>query len=254
MAKAAGLALTRLPDKGVAVRARELLTGRDAKRQAQIVRLLADRADPNDAGVLCELVSGNDKAVATEAARGLKLAGGEIEFKQLIELLATELDSTQVRPAIETAAARIVKRAWQGDATKVVALLKDAPEGQRASLMAVLGLLGDDHALPAVLEASKAADGPVKDAAVRALADWPTPAPLNELLEFAKATPNEKQHVLAMRGYIRMLDLLKEKPPANLKALYEAGQHVARRDEERRALDPAKASAKPVTNPPVGYE
>jgi hypothetical protein len=77
---------------------------------------------------------------------------------------------------------------------------------------------------------------------------------LKELLEVAKATPDQKQHVLAMRGYIRMLDLLKEKPPANLKALYEAGQQVAKREEERRALDPAKASAKPAARPPVGYE
>jgi hypothetical protein len=74
------------------------------------------------------------------------------------------------------------------------------------------------------------------------------------LLEFAKTTTNEKQHVLAMRGYVHMLDLLKEKPPANLKALYEAGQQVAKRDEERCALDPAKASAKPAARPPVGYD
>jgi hypothetical protein len=41
-------------------------------------------------------------------------------------------------------------------------------------------------------------------------------------------------------GYIRMLDLLKEKSPANLKALYEAGQRVARRNEEATRAGPGE--------------
>jgi len=77
---------------------------------------------------------------------------------------------------------------------------------------------------------------PVRDAALRALAGWPDPAPADEVLELAKATPDLVHHVLCLRGYVRMAGQVAAKDKAKALRMCEAALTVVRRDEERNLL------------------
>ena len=91
-------------------------------------------------------------------------------------------------------------------AAAVLGELADTDGDVRAMLVRVLGKLGGPQAL-AVIRASRAyEDERVVDAAVRALAAWPDAEVLDDLLNIARESKNTAHAVLALRGYVRLVD------------------------------------------------
>jgi hypothetical protein len=100
----------------------------------------------------------------------------------------------------------------------------------------VLPLTGDNSALPTVRAALADADAQVVDAAVRALAEWPTPAVKDDLRELAKGASTDTQRLLALQGLIRVIGLeAYRKPDAAVADLKEA-LGLATRPEERKLV------------------
>ncbi len=76
----------------------------------------------------------------------------------------------------------------------------------------------------------------MKDAAVRALADWPDASVAADLLEVAKGTDNLAHHVLALRGCLRVLGLPGERTAEARLALLADAMKAARRPEEKKEV------------------
>nr|MCU0872283.1 HEAT repeat domain-containing protein [Pirellulaceae bacterium] len=89
------------------------------------------------------------------------------------------LDKAADRQPVEAALAALYRRA--GDVQAVADAAAQASGPRKASLLAVLGVLGGDRALPILRAALQDGDADAKLAAVRALADWETGAPLADL-------------------------------------------------------------------------
>lgn len=104
----------------------------------------------------------------------------------------------------------------------------------RISLARVYGRITDAASLAKIRELIGAPEPEVADAAVRALAEWPTPEPISDLMPIAKSSANETHRVLALRGAIRMFSLPAERPVEETLNLYEEALQLAARAEEKR--------------------
>jgi hypothetical protein len=100
----------------------------------------------------------------------------------------------------------------------------------------VLSVVGDDSALPALRQAVQSPDAAIRDAAVRGLAAWPTPAPLDDLSKLARGSEESPQRVLALRGAIRLAGKVKERPPGQMTALLTELMDLAGAAADRKAV------------------
>lgn len=114
--------------------------------------------------------------------------------------------------------------------------LSAADMAMRCSLLRVLGRLGGKKALQVVTADTKSADATVKDAAVRALAEWPDASAATELLNIARSTETLAHHVLALRGCVRLVVSAaggSERPPQEKTRFYKDAMSAARRPEDK---------------------
>ncbi len=107
---------------------------------------------------------------------------------------------------------------------------------KKADLLRVLGKIGDDSALALVRAAVDDPDETVKDAAIRALADWPTIAARDDVLEIAGSSLALNHRVLAMRAYVRMIGLEPNRAPEGAAADLLKAMALAPRPEEKKLV------------------
>jgi HEAT repeat protein len=122
-------------------------------------------------------------------------------------------------------------------AGEVKARIADEKDSKkRADLLRVLGKIGDDSALPLVRDALGDADATVVDAAVRALADWPTLTARDDVLEIAETSLALNHRVLAVRAYVRMIGLEPNRAPEGAAADLLKVLSLAPRPEEKKLV------------------
>lgn len=105
----------------------------------------------------------------------------------------------------------------------------------KLALLRVLRTVGGAKALATVKSAAADEDAQVKDTALRALCDWPTPDALPEVARLLKSPPSRTIKVLALRGFVR---LVPQDDAANAKKaeMLQEAMALAERDEERRLV------------------
>jgi hypothetical protein len=178
-----------------------------------------------------------DLAVRTAALDALRELGDAGELPTLVERMLHD-EVLAAREAAFDAVVAVGRRV--ADETRRMAALRAAwgPAGdaERAVLVRAAGKLGGAAALDFVRNARHYDDVEVVEAAVRALAAWPTAAALDELYDIAQAAAVERHRLLALRGYIRAVGLAIDRPAEQRVALYRAGLELARRPDEQRLI------------------
>jgi HEAT repeat protein/type 1 glutamine amidotransferase len=107
----------------------------------------------------------------------------------------------------------------------------------RSALYRVLGKIGDDSSLFLVRKALADENTEIRDAAVRALSDWPSVTPKEDLLHIVQTTSNSVHRVLALRAYVRMTGLESYRSPERaVLSLKEAMKRVERPEEKKLIL------------------
>jgi hypothetical protein len=114
--------------------------------------------------------------------------------------------------------------------------LKKADNSVKPQLLAVLSRIGDVECLQAVRGELGSRDGEVRKAAVRALADWPNPEPLGDLMKVARSASDTTEQILAVRGYIKLLGVPANRGARDTVKLLGEAMAVAKRAEEKRAV------------------
>jgi len=103
---------------------------------------------------------------------------------------------------------------------------------KRCLLYRTLGKIGDDSSLPLLRAGLKDGREDVRDAAVRALLEWPNNTPQEEVLAIAGSAKNPVHQVLALRGFVRMVGLNKyQSPEAAVRSLKTVLKLAARPEE-----------------------
>ena len=128
----------------------------------------------------------------------------------------------------------------------------DAAKGaEKLALFKVLTSLSNDQGLAiARAAAAQAADAALREAAIRALAEWKTPEALEDAAAFAQSAPTDRLKIIALRGFVRQLELSFTIPVEKQIARLEQAQAWAARDEDKAFL----AAALNVTRRQIGEQ
>ncbi len=236
LAEAARDALAVMPGPAVVEALVEAFPGAPPAGRRALLTALAARPGPRTLAFLHATAEGDaDPRVRQDALRALgRLAGPEDAQILLGHVLAarTEGDRDEAARALAAAARRAPDR--EVPARALVAALGQAPPETHGWLLRALGRIGGRTALDAVRAALAGPAPEMRDAAVRALADWPDTEAAEDLLGLARAASDPAHRVLALRGYVRAVRETPGLTPATRLAMLQEALRTASRPEERR--------------------
>lgn len=209
--------------------------GDPAVRQG-VLNVLAQRRQSQALPVVRKALGEDDAQIRRVALKALAALGTQEDLNTLAAGVLAKKDEAE-RDQMAQAMADIGGRLSDKTARCAPVLLAfgQADASTKLSLLAVLSTLGGDQALQAV-RASLAGSGELRKAAVRALAEWPDPAPMADLLSVAKSDPDKASQTLALRGYIRMVSPAGGRSEQKLQAYREALTLAAQPNEKRLVL------------------
>jgi HEAT repeat protein len=209
----------------------------DPKVRAAVIAALASRKAVEAAPVLATAAADADATVRSEALKALEALGDEKVLPALLAVL-TKAQATEDQQGSERALLAICSRAANKDAClrPVLAAVGGAKMPARGTLLRALGRLGGPGAIGPVRAALNDPDAAVKDAAVRALADWPDATAAADLLALAKKEANQTLQVIALRGYLRLAGLPDRPAAEKVKMCHEALAVAKRPDEQKLIL------------------
>ncbi len=195
----------------------DLPAGRSADVTAKVAAMV------KDGSMAIEASNGNFGDPAPHVVKKLRVdysVNGVVVSKTVAENESLALSGISTPPAIVEA---------------ICASLASAPSEAKCALLRTLRSAGGPKALETVQAAVSDRDAQVKDAAMRALCDWPTPDALPAVARLLGSPPNRTIQVLALRGFVRLVPQENAPDAKKRKSLQEA-MTLADRDEEKRLV------------------
>ena len=223
--------LARLPGNGVEEVLLGRLDGSEPEVTLAIIKALRDRASVQAIPAFTKATADVSLDVRLAAIRALgQLAGGN-SCALLIGLL--DQASPQAVPEIESALAQICRRS--ADISPLVRALAESPSPRKLALLNILAAVGGPEALAPIRAELNSNDPELRLAALRLVAEWPNPDPLQTLGSIALTSPDTRCRILALRGLARMAPLARDEAATEVvevirRALLGAGLN------EQRAL------------------
>jgi HEAT repeat protein len=219
-----------------------------AKIKVELIKSTGERNIVTGVEVLLKTARDEDAKVRRESFKVLKAIAGPKYLPALVELLVGVQSSSDRREAEKTVTAiahKISDKNRQAEA--VLAKLPSVKEEKsRCSLLRVLGKIGDDSALAVLRAGLKDKNSAVKDACIRALAEWPTDAAAGDLLKVVQETDNKLHHVLALRGYVRLIGLESNRPAQETIGMYKQAMSLASDTSEKKMVLSGLATIKSI--------
>jgi len=206
--------------------------------QSELIAAVGERRMFAAKSALIKKTESPSEGIRVQAVKTLKTVGTPSDIPALLDLLARATSDAE-REEVENAAAALAQKIDQpaGRSNLVKArLAAERDPTARAGLVRVLGKIGDESALPEIRKALAEAEAGVVDAAVRALAGWPTAAPVEDVWELVKSSADETHRLLALRGFIRMAALGKSRRPDFVVAELRRASEAAWRPDEKRLI------------------
>ena len=172
------------------------------------------------------------------AIRALKEVASPADLPRLLQLLLNapgERERTEIENTIAGVAGKRPNPI--GRANSVKALLPEVKDAKkRAALLRVLGKIGDDSSLSLVRKALADDNPEIRDAAVRALSDWPTLSPREDLVRIVQTSQEQVHQVLALRAYIRIIEMEPYRSPESAVRLLREALAWTKRPEEKKLI------------------
>ncbi len=177
-----------------------------------------------------------------EAARALRKIATSEDLPPLLKLLLEEDDETVAEEMLSAIAALCQKIPEYAERARAIEeMLEPGPKSKqervedstkRCLFYRLLGRIGADSSLRLLRAALLDENSQILDVAVRTLADWPTSTPRHDLILIARHSPSLVHHVLALRGYVRMIGLEKHQSPQGAVSALQSALDAAKRPEE----------------------
>lgn len=206
--------------------------------KAELVSAIGERNIAGAVEMLLKTSADEDRRVRLESLRVLKIIAKPEDMPALVNLLLetkNEADRGEAEKMVAAVAHKIEDKARQSAAVQaVLPNVKDVPD--RASLLRVLGRIGDAGALPTLRTALGSREAEIQDAAIRALSDWPTAEPMPDVLKVAQTSTNPVHKVLALRGFVRLLGLESGRTPEQTIDLYKKAMDLAGDATEKKRV------------------
>lgn len=207
---------------------------------AALIGVLADRGVTAAVPQLLDSARGSEPAVAGASFAALGRLAHADQLPAVSRSVALVRAEAAFGPAQESLLS-VARRSGSGDGAAAVLLAQYAVADRadvRAVFIQVLAGLGNGTALAGVLAALHDGAVEVRESALRALAEWPAASALPALLNLAREPGQDsaqmRQHVLSLRGAIRLLGQLEPDAGTPILEGYAEALDLARRDEERQ--------------------
>lgn len=247
--KAARESLYRLRGAEVDAAILQNLPSAPAGVKVELIGAIGERNIADAIKPLLATAADADRKVRQESFKVLKIVAKPDDLPALVNVLLeakSDSDRTEAEKTVAAVAHKIDDRNRQ--AAAVLAVLPNVKEAAgRASLLRTLGRIGDNSSLPALRAALSAHEPEVQDAAVRALADWPTPEPVADLVKISQTAENKVHKILALRGFVRLLALDSARPAGEAIDLYKKAMELAGdAAEKKRVLSGLGAATSPA--------
>lgn len=228
-------ALARMPGAGGAVReaVKDALDRGDTPLLNELLVTIGARGMANEMLPQLAEVSRLHPETRDGAIAALATASKPMALSAFLTVVPEFTESQQ--DALARAMTGIAERLVPGKSrTEPIIGFAEKPVGPEVTQFAtrVLGMIGDDSALPYLRNSSTLDDN---STALEALGNWPTPAPLADLRELAKS-PRPATAALALKGYVRLLGLPSDRLAEETVALYAEALAMAATPETRAAV------------------
>lgn len=214
------------------------LDQQDPKTRTEVIRLLAARHVVAATHAILKAAEDADAGVRNESLRAL----GALAPSNALAGVASVLVKAQDADSRAEAANTLVNIAnrdpdTESRAQAIIKAIQASSGPAKFSLLGVLGRIGGRNSLQTVRAMVKDNDEQIRDAAIRALAEWPDASAADDLLAATKTAASETHQVLALRGYIRVCSIRTDRPAADTAKMLIVGLETAKRpDEKRQAL------------------
>jgi len=193
---------------------------------------------------LMDAAASSNSKVAIAAFKALSQTATKEDLQKLLDLTGKLRDLKVIKEAGRTVAA-VAKKEAKETATSVKSAYESASsEDIKLAMLGVLGRLGGKDALETLQQAMEKGDEKLKDAAVRALAEFPDPSALDVLMQISANDPSQTHKVLALRGVARLLSSATEGSTAKLLDKARRALELAAGADEKKAVIGAVAELK----------
>ena len=201
----------------------------------------------------CRAAEDADGGVRNDALRAL----GEVAPSSVLARVAAVLVNTKDDGSRNEAANTLVSvanrdRDFDGRTEPILKAMEKASGPAKFALLNALGRIGGRHSLETMRVMVKDPDEKVRDAAIRALAEWPDAAAADDLLAVAKIAASETHRVLALRGYIRVCSIRADRPDEATAKMLITGLELAKRPDEKRQALGGLSQISSILAPPGG--
>lgn len=210
--------------------------GGDKAAKMTAIAALGDRYSAAAAPALAPLAGDSDDEIRGAAIAALGKCATPATLPTLTDILVAPKqprDAGLADAALRAACSRLPQKDAVAD--KILAALPKAQGPAKAALLKLLSATGGKMALDALRNNLKDPDAAVQESALRALSEWSDPDAAPALLELAKSLPDEKQRILAFRGYIRLTDSNSITDEQKV-AMCKDAMAAATRDEEKKLV------------------
>ncbi len=208
----------------------EAVKSADAKPKVELIAALTDRNVTESVPVVLKSADDSDLAVRLAVLAALRAMADEKHTAAIVKRLKSAKGKSEHKQAAHALLATC-KRGQTKCADAVIAGFDGADAATRIVMMRALRLAGGPKSLNEIVARLKDDDEGASVEAVRVLAGWPDPAATVHLKELARDVKNLRNHVLAIRGIVRLASPGKDRP-ADLATLSEAMKLATRKEEK----------------------
>lgn len=229
------LTLARIPSLEVDRELVASLARTAGKEKVEAIRALGERGFGEAATPLLDALNDRDTAVRRESARALRAIARPEHATTLLARMqgAPPADWRLYEGAITAALSRSAKP----DASSVISAYEGSKDAAfRQALLSILAPVGSAVSIPLIRAALNDPDPQTQRAAVRALSEWPTPEPIDDLLKLAGTSKDPATQALSIRGFVRLVQYPSERGVAASVKLLDQALAAASRAEEKRLV------------------
>ncbi|MFV1964519.1 MAG: HEAT repeat domain-containing protein [Pirellulaceae bacterium] len=198
-----------------------------------LLEVLAARNAKEAIPKVLETAKDEDRSVRVAALGALRFLADANHTSALVDLVKDATDATERRKA-ELALLSLCSRSGEACTEAIVTGMRGAKPDACIALLRAVARAGGAKALEAVVGQLENEEDAVHAEALRALSGWPDGGALDHLLRIAKESETTRDHVLALRGVVRLAGPA-EDHGADLELLATA-MKIARRPQERRLV------------------
>lgn len=235
---AARESLASLPEKAVDQKILELLGTTTRQEIKNELLLVACERNMVAARGFFLAEASNPAADLALVSRGLRAFGNLSLADKILEVAFSTQDETYREELINILAiwAQNSARPDSKSAFFTQLLAKENDPEKVSVLVQVIGKIGERSSLPLIRKYLSDSPPPVKEAAVKALSDWPEVEALDDLLALARKTSDLKENVLAIRGLVRLTASQTYRQPEGATAFLKEIYSLSRRAEEKKLV------------------